>query len=418
MSLTIPTGGMSDGVVASGAFSADRTTLTLTLNTGAIVVIPVPALRTPTSRGVPWGKVTFGAKTDGTTAILVASEFGYTPASDTPVGMAKVGDTITLPVDPPSAETIGVWFVGSENGTDEVMSRLLLWGSIHRTANWNSEDIYFNDGKVIRVIMSRNTLTGALLLTFQQIDGAIAATQTIDIYPVVTSGGAGQKTTIITDDPASPTAPVAANEDKLLLRHSHLFSQSVHHSTKAIVTWASATAAAVTGYRGTVNAVSDLPLRTILGAVYFVRTGRHFVKATNTGGRFADYVPAKYIGSWTSNADANRNVTKIGEVAAFIADEGSNQTQMFVYVVTAYTPATSEIRTWERLDGDVLAGVLRSYFGFRVSTDAIRLLELVKASGAVDRIATLGVEVVYHDTRALYNLAPDDDGKLHIVTVV
>ena len=44
--ITIPagTGGMADGVVASGAFNATGTELTLTLDTGGTVVIDVPAL--------------------------------------------------------------------------------------------------------------------------------------------------------------------------------------------------------------------------------------------------------------------------------------------------------------------------------------------------------------------------------------
>ena len=415
VTLDLPAGtAAADGVVESGAFSTDGRTLTLTLDTGGTVVIPVPALRTPTARGVHWGRVTFSTKADALTAILTASEFGYTPASDTPTGMAKVGDTITLPVDPPSDEIIGFWFVGSENGTDEVMSRLLLWGSIHRTTNWNSEDIYFNDGKVIRVIMSRNTTTGALLLTFQQIDGAIAATQTIDIYPVVTSGGEGKNSVIIPDDPANPIAPTAANANNLLFRNNNLFRQSVHHGTAGSITWEDVTNVSLPGYAGTSDTPSDLPQFTTVGEIHFVRRGGHFVKATDLLGTFVDYVPPGFIGSWTDQADATRHATKIGNIAGFIASSGPNTTQLFPYIVTAYTAPTKSIRIWVRTDGDF-------YFGFRVGgigAGESRILELVKASGVADRVSALGVQVVFHATRADYNAASATDGKLHIVTAV
>ena len=415
VTLTIPAGtAMADGVVESGVFSSDGRTLTLTLDTGDTVVIPVPARRTPTARGVHWGRVTFSAKADALTAILVASEFGYTPASDTPTGMAKVGDTITLPVDPPADEIIGFWFVGSENGTDEVMSRLLLWGSIHRTTNWNSEDIYFNDGKVIRVIMSRNTTTGALLLTFQQIDGAIAATQTIDIYPVVTSGGEGKNSVIIPDDPANPIAATAANENNLLFRNNNLFRQSIHHGTAGSITWAAVTPANIPKYEGAEDALADLPQFTTVGEVHYIRRGGHFVKATDLLGTFVDYVPPEFIGSWNDQADATRHATKVGDIAGFIADTGPNTTQLFPYIVSAYTAPTGSIRIWVRTDGE-------DYFGFRVgavgSGDS-RILELVKANGVADRVAALGVQVVFHATRASYNTADPTDGKLHIVTAV
>ena len=420
--LTIPAGtaGMADGVVASGAFSADGTTLTLTLDTGSDVVIPVPALPAPTARGASWGRVTFGAKADGNTEILVASEFGFAPASATPTKMAKAGDTITLPLDPPSDEIIGLWFVGSANGTDEVMSRLLLWGSIHRTANWNSEDIYFSDGKVIRVIMSRNTASGALLLTFQQIDGAIAATQTIDVYPVITSGNRADDT-IIVDDPANRVAPVAANENKLLFRNNNLFRQSVHHGANKSVTWGPVTPITLPGYKGAYNSVSDLPLITAVGDIRFVRRGGHFVKATNTSGNYVDFVPLTFIGSWTREADATRHAMAIGDIAGFIYSTGPNTTQMFPNIVTAYTAPDNETRLWVRIDGDVMEAVARNYFGFSlgaVGPGESRRLSLVRPNGVTDAVTDLGVQVVFHATRADYNLAPADDGKLHIVTAV
>ena len=423
VTLDIPAGtAAADGVVESGAFSSDGRTLTLTLDTGDTVVIPVPALRTSTARGVHWGRVTFGAKADSLTAILVASEFGYTPASDTPTGMAKAGDTITLPLDPPSDEIIGLWFVGSANGTDEVMSRLLLWGSIHRTANWNSEDIYFSNGKVIRVIMSRNTLSGALLLTFQQIDGAIVATQTIDIYPVVTSGGAGKKTVIIADDSVNRVAPTAANEKNLLLRNSNLFRQSVHHGKDKIVTWGPVTPVTLPGYKGAFNSVSDLPLLTETDDIRFVRRGGHFVKATNTTGNYIDFVPLTFIGSWTRQADATRHAMAIGDIAGFISSTGPNQTQMFPNIVTAYTAPENETRLWVRIDADVLEAVARNYFGFNLGDPgpglASRRLKLLRLNGVEDVVADLGVEVVFHATRADYNAASATDKRLHIITVV
>ena len=422
ITLTIPEGtAVADGVVASGVFSSDGRTLTLTLSDGTPIVIPVPARPTPTARGVHWGRVTFGAKADNITEILVASEFGYTPASDTPTGMAKVGDTITLPIDPPSDEIIGLWFVGSENGTDEVMSRLLLWGSIHRTANWNSEDIFFSDGKVIRVIMSRNTTTGVLLLTFQQIDGAIVATQTIDIYPVVTSGGSGQKTVIIADDPVNRVAPTADNENNLLLRNNNLFRQSVHHGKDKSVTWGDITPTNLPGYKGSYDSVSDLPLITIVNDIRFVRRGGHFVKATNTTGNYVDFVPLTFIGSWTREADATRHAMAIGDIAGFISNTGPNTTQMFPNIVTAYTAPENETRLWVRIDGDVLEAVARNYFGFTlgaVGGGESRRLSLVRPNGVTDVITDLGVQVVFHTTRATYNTAAVDDGKLHIVTAV
>ena len=413
VTLTIPDGtAVADGVVASGVFSTDGRRLTLTLDTGVAVVIAVPAPPTPTARGVHWGRVTFSAKADGITDILVATDLGYTPASDTPTGMAKVDGTITLPVDPPSDEIIGLWFVGSANGTDEVMSRLLLWGSTDRTAN--SQDIYFSDGKVIRVIMARSTVTGAPLLTFQQIDGAIVATQTIDIYPVVTSGGAGERGVIIRDNPGNRVAPSAANEENLLFRNNNLFRQSLHHGTAGSITWAAVSSADIPAYEGAEDALADLPLFTTVGEVHFVRRGGHFVKAADLLGDFVDYVPPGFIGSWTNQADATRHATKVGDIAGFIASSGPNTTQLFPYIVSAYVAPTKSIRIWVRTDGDY-------YFGFRVGPVGAgdsRILELVKANGVADRIVALGVEVVFHATRASYNLADPTDGKLHIVTVV
>ena len=414
--LTIPAGtaAMADGVVASGAFSADGTTLTLTLDTGSDVVIPVPALPAPTARGANWGRVTFGAKADGNTDVLVASEFGYTSAPDTPTGIAKSDATITLPPDPPSAEIIGLWFVGSNDGLAESMSRPFLWGA------GNSEDIFFASGKVMRVIMTRDATTGALTLTFQQIDGLIFGNETIDIYPVITSGSRADNI-IIVDNPASRVAPVAANENNLLLRNRTLFRQSVHHGATKSVTWGSVTPITLPGYKGAYDSMSDLPLITLVDDIRFVRRGGHFVKATNTTGRYIDFVPLTFIGSWTREVDATRHAMAIGDIAGFIASTGPNTTQMFPSIVTAFTPDENETRLWVRIDVDVLEAVARNYFGFSlggiVPGVASRRLSLLRPNGVADIVADLGVQVVYHNTRAEYNLATAD-GNLHIVTVV
>ena len=65
--ITIPagTGGMADGVVASGAFNATGTELTLTLDTGGTVVIDVPALLR--GAGAADGSFLFGTGVPATT---------------------------------------------------------------------------------------------------------------------------------------------------------------------------------------------------------------------------------------------------------------------------------------------------------------------------------------------------------------
>ena len=419
--LTIPDGtGMADGVVASGAFNADGTTLTLTLDTGALIVIPVPALPAPTARGAEWGEVAFNAKA-AAKLVLVATEFVFTPASTVPTGMAKSTNTVTLPIDPPADEIIGLWVVGSDDGLVESMRRPLLWGVTHRTQQWNSEDIFFASGKIMRVIMTHDGTTGAISLTFQQISGALVGTETIKIYPLITSGtGSRADDIIIADDPANRVAPVAANENNLLFRNSNLFRQSVHHGIDKSVTWAGLTPATLPNYKGAYDSVSDLPLITVVGDIRFVRRGGNFVKATNITGNYVDFVPLTFIGSWTLQADATRHATAVGDIAGFIASSGPNQTQMFPNIVTAFTAPESETRLWVRIDVDVLEAVARNYFGFSlggiVPGVASRRLSLVRPNGVTDIVADLGVQVVFHDTRAEYNLATAD-GNLHIVTV-
>ena len=419
--LTLPAGtGMADGVVASGAFNVDGTTLTLTLDTGTLIVIPVPALPAPTARGAEWGEVAFNAKA-AAKLVLTATEFVFTPASTVPTGMAKSTNTVTLPIDPPADEIIGLWVVGSDDGLVESMRRPLLWGVTHRTQQWNSEDIFFASGKIMRVIMTHDGTTGAISLTFQQITGALVGTETIKIYPLITSGtGSRADDIIIADDPVNRVAPVAANENNLLFRNNNLFRQSVHHGRDKSVTWAGLTPATLPNYKGAYDSVSDLPLVTATGDIRFVRRGGHFVKATNTTGNYVDFVPLTFIGSWTRQADATRHATAIGDIAGFIASSGPNQTQMFPNIVTAYTAPESETRLWVRIDVDVLEAVARNYFGFSlggiVPGVASRRLSLIRPNGVTDIVADLGVQVVYHNTRAEYNLATAD-GNLHIVTV-
>ena len=227
--------------------------------------------------------------------------------------------------------------------------------------------------------------------------------------------------TIITDDPANRVAPTAANAKKLLFRNNTLFRQSVHHGAGKIVTWAPITDVNLPKYKGAYNSISDLPLLTAVGEIRFVRRGGHFVKATNTGGRFVDFVPLTFIGSWTRQIDAERHAMRIGDIAGFISNTGPNRTQLFPNIVTAYTAPAHETRLWVRIDDDVLEAVARSYFGFRLSdagsgVDA-RRLTLVRPNTVEDAVADLGVQVVLHATRDDYNDAADDDNRLHIITV-
>ena len=278
-----------------------------------------------------------------------------------------------------------------------------------------------NDGQTVQLTIPEGTAAadGVVASGAFSADGT-ALTLTLDTGDKIVIPVPARRAPIITDDAANPVAPTAANEKKLLVRNGQLFRQSVHHGVRQSVTWEEVTRNEIANYAGVWNGTSDLPLITIVGQVYYVRQGGHFVKATNTTGAFDDYVPPKFIGSFNNEADADRHVTALGNISAFIASTGPNQIQRFVYYVSAYTAGSAKSRIWERIDGDVVAAVARGYFGFRVGDTGVgesRVLTLVRPNGVDARVAALGVQVVYHTTKASYGLAPVDDDKLHILAI-
>ena len=69
--VTVPQGGMADGVVASGAFNADADELVLTLDTGTAVVIDVPALlRQGAGGGTALSAEDEGTEVDGSVSVI------------------------------------------------------------------------------------------------------------------------------------------------------------------------------------------------------------------------------------------------------------------------------------------------------------------------------------------------------------
>ena len=374
-----------------------------------------PALANASARGADWGRVALSARAKASTPIVPGTLYTFTPTADTPTDLVKhgTGNWLDIPDDPPSAEIIGLWAVASvDGGTTEIDSRLMLWGLSEKYL------LFFGTSRSMFVNLSQDANTGNRFLRFEQQTGGTVGNETIDFYPVVVSRG-GASSVIIIDDPVTPVAPTAANEDNLLLRNGHLFTQSVHAGAAQTATWVDATSTNLAKFKGTYNSLSDLPLTTVIGDVYYIRQGSHFVRATTVGGRVEEYAQIGFIGAFTNEADATRHATAIGNVAAFIPTSGV--TQQFVFVSSAFTAAT-KVRIWERSDSGLRAAVARSYYGFDVSTDSARVLSLVKESGVTDRVATLGVEVVYHALQADYDAATGADaatgiGKLHILTV-
>ena len=72
-----------------------------------------PAL--PNAVGPLWGTVTFVAAARVTAETDVAADgFTFTPTADTPTGVAKVGNTITLPRDITDDDVLGLWVIAPQ----------------------------------------------------------------------------------------------------------------------------------------------------------------------------------------------------------------------------------------------------------------------------------------------------------------
>ena len=174
-------------------------------------------------------------------------------------------------------------------------------------------------------------------------------------------------TTVIIVEGETPIAPIATNEDMLLLRRGQLYRQDVHPGRNLAVGWrayAPSDAPAGQTYIGAIDSLNDVPRTASHTAnqLYFIRQGGVWA-LTNGSGGFTEAPPDHWLGNKAYSHDADTAVNThsdettpegIGFVAAYATQQAP---QLFPYVSTSYTAPAEESRVWVRIDDDLQARI-------------------------------------------------------------
>ena len=179
------------------------------------------------------------------------------------------------------------------------------------------------------------------------------------------TGGPGTMVVIL--EGADRVAPVASNEDMLLLRRGQLYRQDVHPGRNLAVGWREyvpSDAPAGQTYIAAVDSLNDVPRTASHTAnqLYYIRQGGVWA-LTNGSGGFTEAPPDHWLGNKAYSHDADTAVNThadettpegIGFVAAYATEQAP---QLFPYVSNSYTAPAEESRVWVRIDDDLQARI-------------------------------------------------------------
>ena len=148
-----------------------------------------PAL--PNAVGPLWGTVTFVAAARVTAETDVAAAgFTFTPTADTPTGVAKVGNTITLPRDITDDDVLGLWVIARNSATGIVVDMSwFTWRSTPRGFNWDQHELYMSNTLSLRARIELSGTEGVTYgdwwVRFRRLLGPVVGGEVIEIRPVL-----------------------------------------------------------------------------------------------------------------------------------------------------------------------------------------------------------------------------------------